>query len=69
MTSAPKMATKTINRDELCSEVTAAEDDDEDSVLQTNSKTNIDKPESATAGLMERVLTEQVIAEGGPPQT
>jgi hypothetical protein len=31
-----------------------------------NSKTGIDKTESATAGLTERVPTEQVITEEGP---
>jgi hypothetical protein len=66
MTSAPKMAPKTITEMDFAAEVTAAEDDDEDSILQTNSKTGIDKTESATAGLTERVPTEQVIAEGGP---
>lgn len=66
MTSAPKMATKTITETDFAAEVTTAEDGDEDSILQTNSKTGIEKTESATAGLTERVPIEQVIAEEGP---
>jgi hypothetical protein len=62
MASVLKMATKTMTETDF----TAAKDDDGDSVPRTNSKTNIDKTESATAGLTEKVSTEQAIVEGGP---
>ena len=58
MDSTLKMATMTITETDLAAEVTATEDDDEDSVVEADSQTNIGQTESATAGLAERVPTK-----------
>ena len=58
MNSTLKMATMTITETDFAAEVTAAEDDDKDSVAETDSQTNIDKTESATASLTEKVPTK-----------
>lgn len=55
MNSTLKMATMTITETDLAAEVTATEGDDEDSVVEADSQTNLDKTESATVGLTERV--------------
>ena len=66
MNSTLRMATMTVTEAAFAAEVTATEDDDEDSIVETDSQTNIDKTESATAGLTERAPTKQVIAKEGP---
>jgi hypothetical protein len=55
MNSTLKMATMTITGTDLVAEVTAT---NEDSVVEADSQTNLDKTESATAGLTERVSTK-----------
>jgi hypothetical protein len=70
MNSTLRMATMTVTETAFAAEVTATEDDDEDddedSIVETDSQTNIDRTESATAGLTERAPTKQVIAKEGP---
>jgi hypothetical protein len=50
-----KMATMAITGTDLVAEATAT---NEDSVVEADSQTNLDKTESATAGLTERVSTK-----------
>ena len=55
MNSTPKMATMAITKTDFVAGVTATE---EDSVVEADSKTNIDMPESATAGFTEMMPTK-----------
>jgi hypothetical protein len=59
MNSMLKTATMTITETDFATEATVAESDDEDSIVEADSQTNIDKTESATAGLTERVPTSR----------
>jgi hypothetical protein len=66
MYSTPYWATKTITETDFAAEVTAAEDDDE-GFVKTDSNANIDKTESAAAGITKGCRQSRSSPREHPP--